>query len=331
MDQALIIDRLREAGLVNGGEVVLRPLTGGVSSDIMVVETSSWRFVVKRALPKLRVRQDWFADPSRNRFEHAYLRYVGEFLPSAVPQVLHADDRAGYFAMEYLGEGFETWKSRLMAGRCHEATAVICALQLAAIHTRSWENPEVRGRFETTDFFRELRMEPYLLSMASAHPALASLLEAEVERIVSNRLCLVHGDYSPKNLLIGPDRLVIVDSEVAWFGDPAFDVCFLLNHLMLKALRLPEHRAALFGLARAFWKTYRSAMIPHLGQIEPHLPRLLAMLMLARVDGKSPVEYLNEAHLQETVRRFTHRCLREALPASPEDFFQSWNQALSSP
>ncbi|MFT5467853.1 MAG: 5-methylthioribose kinase, partial [Verrucomicrobiales bacterium] len=221
-----------------GPNASLTPLTGGVSSDIYKVEDSDRVFVVKRALEKLKVADDWHADLSRNGFEVAYLNVVSRFLPEAVPKVLFHNPANGYFAMEHLGDGFENWKTTMLAGDCRIEHARRAGEVLGRIHRETWDDSELRAGFETTDNFHDLRLEPYLLKTAERHPDLSQQLLDEADRIRDTRRCLVHGDFSPKNMLFNGDRLVVLDCEVAWFGDPAFDVAFLLNHLMIKALHV---------------------------------------------------------------------------------------------
>lgn len=301
-----------EAGRLRNPKAKLVSLCGGVSSDIFRVEDGNRVFVVKRALARLRVKDDWHADVSRNRFELAYIRQVAEFLPRAVPSILFAAPEQGYFAMEYFDASFSTWKQRLLAGSCQTGHAETAARTLATIHAHTWDDTTVRTRFETTSNFHALRTAPYLLTTAERHPQLREKFTLEAQRLEATRRCLVHGDFSPKNLLIGVDRFVVIDCEVAWFGDPAFDVAFLLNHLALKALHLPEKRADCIRLCEVAWQTYRNTLgSERAADVQAAVTRLLPMLMLARVDGKSPVEYLTESE-KRRVREFAHAHIAES-------------------
>lgn len=311
MTPAQLTQLLRQTGCLRGGQPRITPLAGGVSSDILLVEDGGRRFVVKFALPQLRVKDEWLADVSRNRHEQDYIDYVSRLAPGAVPRILHRAPEHGFFTMEYLGEGFENWKSQLLAGRLDVATAQAAAKLLGTIHRASWGDAALRKKFATDRTFFELRIEPYLLTTGRRHPALQSHFEAEAARLAATHLCLVHGDYSPKNMLISPSRLVLLDCEVAWFGDPVFDIAFLLNHLMLKSIHLPARAAELKAMMAAAWDAYLSELTPSQRDgLEPRTARLLLMLMLARVDGKSPVEYLGDgqrAWVRELVGRGLER------------------------
>lgn len=324
-----LIESLRKAGLIRSDSPGVIPLTGGVSSEIYLIADRAGRFVVKRALAKLRVRDDWFADTARNHSEVAFLRYVGARFPAAVPRILASDPAAGWFAMEYLGDGFTTWKSRLMNGQPDPADARRAGETLGLIHRTSWGDPVLAQQFATDRNFHQLRVEPYLETTARRVPELGPVLLAEAARLQATKLALVHGDFSPKNLLVAPDRLVILDAEVAWFGDPAFDTAFALTHLFLKAL-LPRERAdATLDLARTFWSTYVLALGAQADSaLEGRTTHLLLGLMLARVHGKSPVEYLTEPAQQKRVTDFACTWLPRG-PMPFEDILTAWRTSLS--
>jgi aminoglycoside phosphotransferase (APT) family kinase protein len=288
----VILAHLIQSGLA-AHDARLTPLPGGVSSDISLVASSQGTLVVKAALPKLRVKDDWFADLSRNRVEQDFFNYAAPMIPTHVPRILGRGD--DWFAMEYLGE-MPNWKTKFLAGEIDLETARLAGDVLGRLHAGSWLEDAAQERFATLPNFHALRIEPYLLTTASRVPEAADILRAEAARLAQTKLALVHGDYSPKNLLVAPQRLIVLDAECAWFGHPAFDTAFMLTHLHLKALL---NRDAIH-LVPAFWSAYTKAC-GH--DLEERTVRLLLCLLLARVHGKSPVEYLNESQ-QARVTRF---------------------------
>jgi aminoglycoside phosphotransferase (APT) family kinase protein len=300
---------LRRNGHLRDPQARLAPLQGGVSSEIYLVEDGARKFVVKRALARLKVKDDWFADVGRNRSERDYLECVGQMMPGAVPQLYFSSDDAGYFGMEYFGEDFLNWKHVLLAGKFSASHAELAGRILGEIHRRTAGDEGLRKKFDTTQNFHQLRVEPYLLTTGARHPALRSLFDAEAHRIEATREALVHGDFSPKNILIRGDRLVLLDCEVAWYGDPVFDVAFFLNHLFLKSLHQAPRSSGANKMMAAFWRAYaRERSAAEVPAIEKRLVPLLLMLLLARVDGKSPVEYLTPAK-QEFIRAFVSKHL----------------------
>jgi aminoglycoside phosphotransferase (APT) family kinase protein len=305
---------LVQMGLVSADQLVtLVPLTGGVSSDIYRVDLPSRSVCIKRALPKLKVAADWTAPVERNRWEVEWMRLAGSIVPAAVPEILGEDRHAGCFAMAYLPpDRFPVWKALLRCGVVEPGTAAAVGDVLGRIHAASADRPDVAARFPTDAIFHAIRLEPYLVATARAHPDLARRLADLVDTTAKTKRVLVHGDFSPKNLLIGPAGPVILDAECAWFGDPAFDLAFVLNHLLLKGAAHPQWRtrylAAYDGLAEAY--------LAHVGWEAPaacaaRAAALLPGLMLARIDGKSPVEYVTDDAQKNEVRAFARALLTE--------------------
>lgn len=320
---------LRRDGLVRHESATLTPLTDGVSSEIYRVEDGDDTFVVKRALPRLRVRDDWTADVRRNRYEQMYIEYVAQFLPQAVPRLLPGPRDRGYFAMELLGPEFTSWKKLLLGGDARVEQALQAANLLGAIHARSAGDAEVAARFDTIANFMQLRIEPYLLTTGRRHSDLRDIFDAEAERLASTRICLVHGDFSPKNVMISPSRFVLLDCEVAWYGDPAFDLAFLLTHLLLKGLHNAPRQIGFDEMSHAFWRRYVEEVGNSIdtASLQTRVARLLPMLLLARVDGKSPVEYLTRPGQCDFVRRFARSALT-AEPAALGDIVARWFASL---
>ena len=295
-----VLRLLGGAGLETGP---FEELSGGISSEIWKVGN----VCVKRALPRLRVAQCWEAPVERNRYERLWLQAAGDAAPGAAPRVLAWDDAASVFAMEYVP--FPVWKELLRQGRAEPAFAAQVGRALAAIHTATAGRPEVAQRFATDAIFHAIRLEPYLVATAKAHPDLEQRILLLEKRTASTRVCLVHGDVSPKNILVGPRGPVFLDAECAWYGDPAFDLAFCLNHLLLKCLWVPRAKAALLECFDGLASSYLSSV--SFEKIEQRAASLLPALLLARVDGKSPVEYLDDPG-KEHVRKIA----RELLPVA---------------
>ena len=293
-------------GLLKVGETArVTPLTGGVSSDISLVEAGGRRFCVKRALPRLKVAALWEAPVERNAAEAAYMRAVARWLPRAVPRVLGEDAKAGWFAMDYLApEDHRLWKTQLLAGIVERGFR-----RRGRARSRNHPCAERRrsrrsGRVRERRTFEAIRIEPYLRATGRAHPELAARFDELAQTTLTTKRALVHGDVSPKNILQGPAGPVFLDAECAWFGDPAFDLAFCLNHLLLKGARegadRTRYNAAFSALAGAYlagvdWEGADG--------LEARAAALLPALFLARVDGKSPVEYLTRESERVAVRR----------------------------
>ncbi|MEU1183183.1 phosphotransferase [Streptomyces sp. NPDC005820] len=304
-------------------------LAGGVSSDLWRVDLPGRSLCVKRALARLRVAADWEAPVSRNAYEWAWMRFASRHRPDSVPELLAHDPEAGLFAMAYLPpDRYPMWKAQLLRGEVRVETAAAVGAVLGALHAASAGDAAIAADFATDDNFHALRIEPYLLATAAAHPGLAAVLRSLADRTAGTHLALVHGDVSPKNILVGPSGPVLLDAECAWYGDPAFDLAFCVNHLLLKSLVVPGRRGELLRSARALAEEYlRCVDWEPRPAVEERAATLLPALLLARVDGKSPVEYLGDGRHRLFVRTVASALLR-APAATVADALAAWAEAL---
>lgn len=272
-------------------------LDGGVSCDVWRVDADGKSICIKRALPRLRVEMLWEAPVSRNTNEWHWMKFAARVVPDSIPRPLSHDPVRGMLAMEYLDPAdFPIWKQLLLQGEARAETASSVAGILATLHAASAGNPQIAAQFATDDVFYALRVEPYLLQAARRNPRVADILHGVAENTLRARISLVHGDVSPKNILIGPRGPVFLDAETAWYGDPAFDLAFCLNHLLLKCVARPAWKDDYLACFDAFASRYLSSVTWEArSELEYRTAHLLPALLLARVDGKSPVEYLTES------------------------------------
>ena len=287
------------------------PLTGGVASDIARIDLNGRTYVVKFALPKLKVAADWHAPVHRNAAEFAWLQVAARVAPEGAVKLFGRSDAQHGFAMEFLdGDGVYLWKTAMLSQDQDRGEAAAVGALLGRIHAASTQPDFNRGPFQNRDDFRALRIEPYLTHTAGAHPDLAPALNDLAEMLYNAETVLVHGDVSPKNILFRDTGPVILDAECATMGDASFDPSFCLNHLVLKAIHLPETRGRLLAATGAFWAAYAAHVTWETpAALEARICRLLPALMLARVDGKSPVEYLDETE-QNLVRALALSLIR---------------------
>jgi aminoglycoside phosphotransferase (APT) family kinase protein len=300
-------------------------LTGGVSSDIWKVEADGPAFVVKKALSRLRVAQEWTAPVSRNRSEVEWMLEAAKVVPTAVPRILAHDPHRGAFAMAYLDPvDHPVWKQELRSGRADPAFAAELGRRIAAIHSATAGRADIAKTFANDAVFHSIRLEPYLEATARAHPDIGEQLVRLSARTLASHKVLVHGDISPKNILAGPNGPVLLDAECAWFGEPAFDLAFCLNHLLLKCLWTPPNSAAFLACFDALSTSYLAGVDwEPPTDTEARTAELLPALLLARIDGKSPVEYITMADQQERVRRFARRFITSA-PARLCEIRRAW-------
>ncbi len=327
-----VVSFLRDTGLVPPGVAPrFTALTGGVASDIWKVEAGDRTFAVKRALQKLRVARDWQVPVTRNVSEVDWLRTAAKVVPDAVPRVLAHDAEIGAFAMTYLDPAHHpVWKAELAAGRADPAFAARVGDTVAAIHAATAHSDALAKQFANDALFHAIRLEPYLEATAPAHPDIADALMRLSRETLAMKVALVHGDVSPKNILVGPCGPVLLDAECAWYGDPAFDLAFCLNHLLLKCLWAPRARDGFLACFDALAAAYLARVTwEPIVDLERRAARLLPALFLARVDGKSPVEYITDENDKARVRRIAVPLIGSP-PSRLSDVREVWAKAFSS-
>ncbi|HET7560081.1 MAG TPA: aminoglycoside phosphotransferase family protein [Limnochordia bacterium] len=326
LDAHFARELLVHEGLLQPGEALeVRPLGGGVSNVVLYAQSPRAAWVLKQARPRLAVADEWLADVSRAWTEAECLKLLADWLPGASPRVVFEARAAYVFAIEGAPLGTPTWKDALMAGRFDPAVARSVGALLGTLHTAAAQRPDLAQAFDTLEAFAQLRLDPYRRTVARRHPEWHAAIDEELQCLNDRRWSLVHGDYSPKNLLLMPGgaaespRLWLLDCEVAHWGHPAFDVAFMLNHLLLKAIYWVFERGdagaarAALALAPHFWRAYVQATpAGWQAEIEARTAAELPILLLARVDGKSPVEYLKGEPVREKVR-----CLARELRTQP--------------
>lgn len=310
-EASVVLPALVRMGLTAADEhPAIVPLTGGVSSLIVRADTRNGPVCIKQALPELKVTSHWSAPLARNHAELAWIREVALILPQAVPAILGEDPPSYCFAMQWLApDDHPVWKAQLLDGQARPEFAAQVAHHLVSIHSRTACRPALAERFAFDQNFFELRLDPYFGATARVHADCAAVLQTLIEQTANHRLALIHGDVSPKNILAGPNGPIFLDAECAVYGDPAFDVAFCLTHLFAKCLWRPASAEDYLHCAEAFAAQY----FPGVGweaaaTIEARAAHLLAAILLARVDGKSPLEYLTDAD-RERLRGFARRWL----------------------
>ena len=305
-------------------------LTGGVSSDIWKVYADDRSYCVKRALSKLKVEADWFAPVERNRYEVAWYKIANDIVPGSAPRIMAHDDEAMLCVMEYLDPGsHKLWKSELRDGRTDPEAATQVGSRLGKIHAGAAGDVQIERRFPAREIFQMIRLEPYLEATAVTHPDLEAQLFSLSRRTAATRLTMIHGDVSPKNILLGPNGPVFLDAECASIGDPAFDLAFCLNHFLLKCLWTPSAANGFLDSFRALTSSYLNEVTWEAqDQLEARAASLLPGLFLARIDGKSPVEYVTEETTRNKVRDYARPLLLDP-PSKLNHIADSWHEEIS--
>lgn len=296
-----LISYLQLVGVIDSAETIrCRTLPGGVSCRTVLVERSVGEdLVCKQALEFLRVAEVWPGDPARVEREAEAMRVLGELLrPDQIPRLVFHDPNEHVVVMTAVPEPHENWKAILLRGDLKRRDVVDFAAILGAMHRGAFERRhELARRFADRSQFESLRVDPYYRFTAQCEPEAAGFVQALIDDTASASVTLVHGDFSPKNVLVRPAGLVLLDHEVAHWGDPAFDIGFASAHFFGKANHLDGHRQRFADAARLFWNTYAAETdaLPWFAATAERAVRHSLACTLARVSGKSPLDYLTPA------------------------------------
>jgi tRNA A-37 threonylcarbamoyl transferase component Bud32 len=300
LSKETVLPYLADRGLVEPGlSARVEELGGGVSCVVLaVIAEGRTRLVVKQALPRLRVADEWIATPRRAVHEADALRVASRLTPGAVPRLLDSDPEASALTIECAPDDWGDWKRELLAGNVDAGVARWLGRVFATWHSGTLWDPSIESQFDDVDAFEQLRISPYHRTVAARHPELSSAIDDRVARLHRRRRCLVHGDCSPKNVLVGPGGRWVIDFEVTHYGDPTFDLAFMLNHLFLKGIHRMDDSRRYEHASTEFYDAYTAEAAPELLDEVPALMSQVGCLMLARVDGKSPAEYLDATSRQ---------------------------------
>jgi len=296
---------LRDTGRLPDGEpCTAAALGGGVSNEVVLVESPAGRWVLKQALPRLRVAAEWLADAGRSEVEARCLEALRPLLPAgAVPPLLFTDPERHILAMGAAPTEARNLKHVLLGGEVDHAAVAMAGTMLGAIQAGTRGRADVEADFGDLLPFRQLRIDPYYLTAAARNADVAAVVLESAREVACRKQCLVHGDYSPKNMLINGGCVMLLDFEVAHWGCRAFDPAFFLTHLALKCIHLPRRAREFASAALGFWAAYLAAAAwPDGAAIEAEAVVHWGCLLLARVDGKSPAEYIRSEGAKQAVR-----------------------------
>jgi aminoglycoside phosphotransferase (APT) family kinase protein len=305
---------LRSRGRVSAGPIRIETLGWGVSNLVLRVITPQQSFVLKQSRPQLRTRDPWYSDLDRVYREQEVMEMLRPLLPElTVPAVLFVDRENYVFAMSHAPAGSRVWKETLLAGKTEAAVARRAGSNLGTIHAATAKDTSLVERFHDHTVFVQLRVDPFYYRVQERRPEVAGAVAPIVDRMLSLKEALCHGDYSPKNILTHERGFTLVDYETAHFGDPSMDLGFFLSHLVLKAAKHADRRHDYFELTRVFWDEYMamigdpSAEQGHTAGVNPAVRQAqgiehFGVCILARIDGTSPVDYLPEEPKREAIR-----------------------------
>ena len=284
--------------------VHIKKLEGGVSSDVYKVQTNSKTYCIKRSLPKLRVMKEWFADTKRLKYEYLWLKHCKKIIPNSIPNIYQFSAKQDFLILEYLNEkNYTTLKSKLLKKDIDIYIINKISKNLSKIHKESKGGLVKKKFINNSKNFYDLRLDAYFNEVGRVYPNLKKIIKNIIKNYKKYSSTLVHGDFSPKNILIFNNNIKYIDAETCNFGDPVFDVVFFSNHLLLKSIHIPDKKNKFIKSYENFFNTYLKSI--KFSQRKNFIDRCIAMvpiMLLARIDGKSPVEYITKKNIKNKIR-----------------------------
>ena len=293
LDANTVVAYLTNRGIIKGPAEV-EELTGGVSNVVLAVKSGDKDLVLKQALPQLKVAAVWKADQRRAIVEANGMKLLHSITPESVPALIDFDPEEFTLTMERLPRACTVWKSDLLGGVIKPSIGADLGRILATWHNFGAVNKEARDAYMEDSLFDQLRVTPFYRAVAKVNPPLDARIQELITEISTEKITLVHGDFSPKNIMIsGSDKPIVLDFEVMHTGNPVFDLGFVSAHLLCKYLRIEDakQRGLLRDTAISFINSYAKTCNI---DVAKSLPHHVAVIALARVEGVSPVNYLDE-------------------------------------
>ena len=300
MHKAIWLDTINQEKIIQ-----YKKLTGGVSSEVYHVRTNKNNYCIKRSLKRLLVKKKWIANTNRIKFEYLWLKHCQNILKRNIPNTYEFNDKKKYIVMEYLKTSqYKTLKQLYFKRIININTIKLISKHLYKIHSNS-SNYKTKKTFEGNyKNFYDLRLDPYFNEVGRVYPKYKEYIKKINENYIKNSSTLVHGDFSPKNILVDKNKIIYLDAECCNFGDPVFDLVFFSNHLLIKSIFLKDKSKEFIKLYLSFYKEYLSNLSTK--NFNSYIDRIIKMtpiMLLSRIDGKSPVEYIIKENIKNIIRK----------------------------
>lgn len=325
LDESSVIPYLTERKLLQAdsylGNATVEVLTGGVSCVVLAVKSAEREIVVKQALPELKTKAKWVADQRRAIVEAEAMRIYQSITPDSVPELIDCDEANFTLTMSRLPKTCTNWKQDMLEGRIHPEMGEKLGTILAQWHNATAIDAAIKAKFMEGELFEQLRVSPFYRAVSAKNSNLQSVINSLISEITTEKIALVHGDFSPKNILATANHSpIILDFEVAHTGNPVFDLAFVSAHLLCKTIRTQSaaEKVEITSTALKFLNSYRQTSRV---SIAKSLPQHVALIALARVEGVSPVNYLDD-RAQQKLAAITNAALLDST-MSYEQLFES--------
>lgn len=308
-----------DASGIDSSEAVFNRITGGVSSNTYAASLPGRGVVIKQARAQLDVAQEWTANPNRVLAEAEGLSWFHELTPDHVPSPIAVVEHLHGLVLPMAPQPSPDLRTVIVEnpGDFDPRWPSLLGEILSVWHAADYR-PALGSALDDTSRLLDLRIDPFYLDMAHRWPEHAGAIEALAEELLSVRTAVVHGDFTPKNVLCLPGGdLWVVDTEVCHIGNPVIDTASMLAQLVIKALHYRTDSPTAHALTRA-----RGAFLGALAPLSTpsSLNAHIGVFLAVRVAGRSRVPYLDEP-TRQIVATVAHALLDGA---QLEEACQEW-------
>lgn len=295
---------LRERNFVDPDEgYSIHYCGGGVSCTVAFVYAGKKPIIIKQGLAQLKVKEEWLCDPNRMNIEQQSTRIYHKLMPDCAPEVYFYDGDNYIYGREAVPEDWRMWKADLLNGKLDFVAAGKVIQTLLTVHNTCSRDRAVAAEFGRKDIFYNLRISPYFEFIKGRYPERSALISSVIDFLMTAKITLIHGDFSPKNIMTDGNAVSILDYEVAHYGHPAFDLGFFSTHFVLKAIKNKQWAESYLNMLVYMMDQYFGGVdCMDTQELEACYLKTWALIILARVDGKSPAEYITEEADKALVR-----------------------------
>jgi hypothetical protein len=298
---------LDEVG-IDSSAARITPLTGGVSCETARVELPDRTLVVKQALGKLKVQEDWHSSPDRITAEASGLVWFHHLTPDNVPLPLGVAPTTFGLVLPHAPTPCPDLRNILLDDPAAAPEGIGSALGQIALtwHQASPESAR-GGLLDDQVRVTELRIDPFYRDMATRWPDHRATIDVLVAELLDNRPAVIHGDFTPKNVLCVSDGgLWVIDTEIAHIGNPVLDSASMLTHLILKSLHWADTDHA--DIPATIRDEFLATISRHPASAPATLGQHIGVIMAVRVAGRARVPYLS-AHAHDAATALAHTLL----------------------
>ena len=308
MKHSFFLNKINEEDIID-----YKKIEGGVSSEVYKVRTSKKSYCVKRSLAKLLVKKDWFVDTKRLKFEYFWLKHCKKIIPNSIPKIIKYDHKKKILIIEFFNDTkYFTLKSLLLSKKINIKLINKISRSLFKIHKKS-RGSKIKNKYKGNDKnFFDLRLDAYFNEVKRVHPKLIKKVNKIILDYRKNSSTLIHGDFSPKNILTNNKVIKFIDAETCNYGDPVFDLVFFTNHLLIKSIFIPSKKKLFLESYKNFFDTYIKLLDwENRKNFCQRCINMIPIMLIARVDGKSPVEYIKDKSTKNNIRKLSFRLIEE--------------------